>query len=128
MWRSIHYIALGYPDNPSPEVRASYKEFFMRFGEVIPCKTCAVNYTRHLQELPIDEYLGGALSGTKDPLFVWSVHLHNTVNAENGKPILSLDQAYRMYTSNTPPPCQGGPNADMITTLALAAASFSSTV
>ena len=77
VWRSIHYIALGYPDNADS---MAYKEFFLNLWKVIPCLKCSINYKRHLEELPpIDQYLG-----SKDDLFKWTVALHNIVNLELG--------------------------------------------
>ena len=97
MWRTLHFIALGYPANPTPQVTAQYKAFFEAFGAVIPCQVCAVNYARHLREVPIDAFIHD--SEKQHPLFEWSVHLHNTVNAENNKPFVSVQQALAMYAT-----------------------------
>lgn len=94
IWHAIHYIALGYPNNPTPQQKASYKQFFTMLGPVIPCYKCSVNYQRHLLELPIDNYLVN-----NDKLFEWTVKLHNIVNKENGKTLWSLDQAKQAYKS-----------------------------
>lgn len=82
-WRAIHFIALGYPENPTEESIQFYGNFFEdALPKVLPCKTCANNYIRHLQELPITPYL---YSGGKNRLFEWTVELHNLVNKEIGK-------------------------------------------
>lgn len=99
LWRAVHLVALGYPDDPSATDVANYKQFFGAFGSVLPCPKCAYNYARHLQELPIDDFL----TGGHRRLFEWSVHLHNIVNAEKGKPIMSVDSAYAMLLSASPP-------------------------
>jgi hypothetical protein len=90
IWKSIHYIAMAYPDRPSPMDRRRYKHFFMTLHEFIPCKTCAINYVRHVtQELPpIDRFLDSA-----DHIFEWTVMLHNMVNKELGKPSWTVQQA-----------------------------------
>jgi hypothetical protein len=95
LWRAIHYVALGYPENPSPADAASYRRFFGELGTVIPCSTCAVNYTRHIEELPIDAYL----TGGKHRLFEWTVHLHNIVNHEKGKREISPPEAYMLLVT-----------------------------
>ena len=94
LWKSIHYIALGYPDDkPTETDRESYKDFFMNFHKVVPCVKCAKNYIRHLREVPaIDEYLS---SNTR--LFEWTWMLHNIVNKELGKRVVSLDAAKKLY-------------------------------
>lgn len=92
LWKSIHYIALGYPNNADDEVRTAYKSFYENLWKVIPCLKCSLNYKRHLDEVPpIDDFLR-----SRD-LFAWTVMLHNIVNAELGKPPMPLEQAREMY-------------------------------
>lgn len=87
LWRAIHFIALGYPAVPTEADAAAYRAFFEGLDRVIPCEVCAVNYRRHLQELPIDGYLLGSARGEGSPsLFEWTVLLHNIVDRELGKP------------------------------------------
>lgn len=123
MWQMLHYIAIGYPDEPDFATRGAYRSFFVNLGAVLPCHVCAENYARHLSELPIDAYLDG---GSKR-LFEWTVLLHNIVNVENGKPpVQDIDALYDSYvqtrsrtsssnssTSTSKPtistsPCDGG--------------------
>lgn len=83
VWRALHFIALGYPEQPTEEHSRSYHEFFVDvLPKIIPCKLCSDNYIRHLSELPITPYL---YSGGKQRLFEWTVNLHNLVNKELGK-------------------------------------------
>ena len=79
LWRAIHFVALGYPSEPTGSDVAAYGDFFRSLGAVIPCDTCKNNYVRHLAELPPDPYLA---SGS---LFEWTVAMHNVVNRETGK-------------------------------------------
>lgn len=101
LWKSIHFVALGYPLDADDEIRANYKEFYVNLWKVIPCLKCSVNYKRHLQELPpIDGFLG-----SKEDLFKWTVALHNIVNVELGKPQMDVDTARDLYMS-----CQNNDN------------------
>lgn len=95
-WRTLHYIALGYPDRPDAADAARYTAFFEGLGPLLPCAACAANYGRHLLELPIAPFLalGGAAPGG---LFDWTVRLHNVVNAEKGKPMWPLGRAAEQY-------------------------------
>lgn len=93
LWFSIHFVALDYPDSPEQEHIQAYKDFYTNLWKVIPCFKCAVNYKRHLQELPIDGHLH-----SQDALFAWTVALHNIVNKELGKPEMSLEEAKIKYT------------------------------
>mgnify|MGYP001195412702 FL=1 len=94
LWTSIHYISLGYPENPSKEEQNDYKEFFENLFRVIPCYTCSENYKDHLQKLPITPQV---LQNTKS-LFKWTVEVHNLVNKSLNKRLLSYEEAYQLYT------------------------------
>ena len=92
LWKSIHLIALGYPNSPSQMDKMNYKMFFVSLGNVLPCRNCVKNYLKHFAELPVDRYLGN-----KDELFEWTVKLHNIVNRDIGKGMMSLYDAKNLY-------------------------------
>jgi hypothetical protein len=98
LWKSLHFIALGFPSQPSSEEVAAYREFFENLWKIIPCYKCSVNYKRHLNELPIQQALEG-----KESLFNWTVRLHNIVNKELGKPEVSIQEAWLLYTKDIEP-------------------------
>jgi len=93
VWRSIHFIALGYPKKPTFEDKENYKNFFNSLGPVLPCSKCSLNFKRHMDEIPIDMYLHNG------QLFAWTVKLHNLVNKENEKPEISVTQAKSLLLS-----------------------------
>lgn len=94
LWKSIHYIALGFPVKPSATDKANYKAFFMNLPEVLPCFSCAQNYKRHLGEIPpIDDFMESS-----NRLFEWTWRLHNVVNKDLGKKQISLENAKALYT------------------------------
>ena len=80
MWRTIHVVALGYPQNPPDHVRAAYRAFYNSLKTVIPCATCRQGYVAILDESPVEPALGS----TQD-LFNWTVSVHNKVNEKLGK-------------------------------------------
>lgn len=92
LWTSIHIIALGYPDNPTPDDKQNYKHFYVNLWKVIPCFKCGQNYQRHLDELPIDNSLTNNMS-----LFKWTVDLHNIVNKELGKRQWTQEEALEKF-------------------------------
>ena len=100
-WDAIHYIAAGYPAVPSPDVAARYRAFYTAIGYVLPC-TCAANYRRHMEEIPIDPFLerGGMEEGS---LFDWTVRMHGLVNIEQGRRPWTLERAVKRYTPPQPP-------------------------
>lgn len=90
----MHVAALGFPDYPSPETVAAYKQFYENFGNILPCKKCSINYAGHLIELPLEDALS-----SRDKLFAWTVKLHNIVNKETSKPQWTVDYAREFYLS-----------------------------
>ncbi len=92
LWKTIHYIALGYPENPPEYIKNAYKEFYINLWRFIPCYKCSKNYKEHLRELNIEYYLD-----SKEKLFEWTVLLHNIVNRSLGKQQILLQDAYNIY-------------------------------
>lgn len=92
LWFSLHTISFTYPLNPSNTDKQTYKEFFINFKNVIPCNVCKKNYKRHLYEKPIDNYLN-----TRKELVYWLIDLHNLVNGETGKRLLSYNEVIKQY-------------------------------
>jgi len=92
LWFSLHSISFNYPLKPSIEDKNNYKNFFLSLQEVIPCSVCKKNYKRHLNEHPLQDYLDNRKS-----LVYWVIDMHNMVNAEIGKKILSYDIVVKKY-------------------------------
>ena len=92
LWFFLHTVSFTYPINPTPEDKQNVKEFFLALRHVIPCSVCKKNYKRHLKESNIDEYLVNRKS-----LVHWVIDLHNLVNIETGKSIMSHDKAIKIY-------------------------------
>jgi len=92
LWFSLHTISFNYPIKPSEKDKEEYKLFFKNLQEVIPCSVCKKNYKRHLNEHPIEDYLN-----SRKLLVYWVIDMHNMVNAEIGKKILSYDIVLKKY-------------------------------
>jgi hypothetical protein len=97
-WRFMHYVSLGYPDNPSEADKENYKRFYESLQYVLPCHTCAENYKKNWQGTPID----GALE-SRDTLTKWVIDIHNKVNIETGKKELGYQAALDLYLKQTSP-------------------------
>ena len=97
-WKFMHYVSLGYPQVPTENDKINYKEFYSNLKNVLPCKTCAMNYERNLTELPIDNALH-----SRDTLVKWVIDIHNKVNEELGKPIVSPEDALQLYMKEDKP-------------------------
>jgi hypothetical protein len=90
-WKCIHYVTLNYPDNPSEADKYNYLQYFSSLSDVLPCNTCKLNLKRHLQQLPINM----DVLSSKESLVKWGIDMHNLVNSEIDKPIISYDQALK---------------------------------
>jgi hypothetical protein len=90
-WKFIHYITLGYPNNPTKYDKEKYYNFFMSLAEVIPCNICANHFKENLKKTPLDN---DALKD-KDSLMTWGINMHNHVNAKNGKKIFPIKEAIK---------------------------------
>jgi hypothetical protein len=92
LWFSLHTITLNYPLKPTNDDKENYKSFFISLKNVIPCSVCKKNYKRHLNEHPIDNHLN-----SRKELVYWLIDIHNMVNGEIGKKILSYDTVLKKY-------------------------------
>mgnify|MGYP001156963247 FL=1 len=92
-WRFMHYVALGYPDEPTEHDRMSYKRFYESLVDVLPCQGCANHYKENIANVPIDDHLKD-----RESLLRWTFDIHNEVNKLKGKPILSYEDALKLYT------------------------------
>jgi len=95
VWKAMHYIALGYPDEPTKEQKKDYKKFYTLLSKIIPCKPCRDHYTENLKKNPISN---NDLK-SKSNLVKWTINLHNIVNEQLGKPYLSYDDAMKEFKS-----------------------------
>jgi hypothetical protein len=100
-WYTIHISALGYPEIPNEDDKASYRDFLVNFGNILPCKKCAINYQKHLKELPLDNALRN-----RDRLFAWTVELHNMVNKAIHKPSWNVEYAEAFYLNGDYDKCK----------------------
>ena len=92
LWFSLHTMSFVYPLKPEIKDKENYKNFFLSLESVIPCSVCKKNYMRHLKEHPIDNFL----NSRKDFVY-WVIDMHNLVNGEIGKKILSYDTVITKY-------------------------------
>ena len=92
LWFSLHTISIVYPLKPTDNDKKDYMNFFINLKEVIPCSVCKKNYIRHLSEHPVDNFLDSRKS-----LVYWVIDMHNMVNAEIGKKILSYENVIKKY-------------------------------
>jgi len=92
LWFSLHTMSFNYPLKPTDEDKTNYKNFFNNLQNIIPCSVCKKNYKRHIVEHPIEDFLDN-----RQTLVYWVIDMHNMVNAEIGKKILSYEIVIKKY-------------------------------
>ena len=97
IWHALHYITLGYPNNPTDDNKEKYKQFFTLLSDTIPCSICANHYSENLKKMPLDD---NALEN-KESLIKWLIDVHNVVNEMNKKPIIKYEDARKMIEKDT---------------------------
>ena len=84
-WKEIHTFAAD-----PPPTRAAIDDFFWRrVPQRIVCGACRNKYLNMLRQT------GGVPK--RDQLFAWTVRMHNDLNRQLHKPIVSLEDAKTMY-------------------------------
>ena len=96
IWFTLHYISLGYPDNPNNNDKEKYKAFFFLIKDILPCKICANHYNENLIKMPLTD----KILSDKELFIRWVIDLHNTVNQIIGKEILDYDSAKKLIIKN----------------------------
>ena len=99
LWKSLHMITMGYPNEPTDEQKKNYRYFFENFHLFIPCSICANNYKQHLIDIPLTN---DSLKD-KESLAKWVIDIHNLVNKETGKKIYSHEEALAHIRNNFEP-------------------------
>lgn len=94
-WKFIHYITLGYPDNPTDIDKENYKTYLDKQKFVLPCEKCRLHYTQNLAKHPLSDYV----MASRYNLFKWGVDMHNEVNIANGKNVMSVEDALILYST-----------------------------
>lgn len=95
-WFTYHTAAANYPVEPSAIYREKMKGYILGIPYTLPCEACADHATSYIES--IKHNLDNIIS-SRDKLFNFFVDFHNYVNARYGKPIMSYQDARKIYTS-----------------------------
>lgn len=93
LWHSMHFVAMGYPEHPTPSDKDVYRAFYKNISDVLPCRKCAPHFREVLERVPIEPYLID-----RKQLFTWTVLVHNEVNRSLDKPAWSVERAWSVYS------------------------------
>jgi hypothetical protein len=94
-WFTLHNGAMKYPVKASPIWIERMKGFILGIPVMIPCEKCADHATSYIESnyKHLDEIVSG-----RDNLFKFFVDFHNKVNERYGKPIMSYENARKLYS------------------------------
>lgn len=93
-WGFIHNVALGYPNNEiSYMEKEQYRIFFTVIGDVLPCEDCRKHYKEMIKDNP-------PVLVDRNSIFKWTVDIHNKVNKRLNKKIITLSEAYNIWTKD----------------------------
>lgn len=101
-WFILHSGSVHLPENLSPISANRLKAFVNGIPEMLPCVQCSEHARSYIEanRQTIENFKRG------DDVFKFYVDFHNFVNIRLGKPLVSYDQAYRMY--------KGGANVNYV--------------
>lgn len=97
VWQSLHYISLGYPDNPTENQKKKYKAFYLLLKDVLPCSLCANHYGENLNKMPLTD----DIFDNREKLVKWVIDIHNVVNEMKEKPIIRYVDARKMIETDS---------------------------
>lgn len=94
-WFSLHNSAEHYPHNPSPIVRDRTKGRILAISYEIPCQGCRPHSISYIENADLDKAVS-----SKENLIRFYVDFHNQVNKRYNKPLVTYEQARKMYGGN----------------------------
>jgi len=86
LWKGMHSISYGYPENPTDGQKKNFHEFFVSIKNVLPCKYCRESYDDFISDknsksyFSPDDYKENVCLENRESLTTWLYNLHNQVN------------------------------------------------
>ncbi len=95
VWFTYHNMAIHYPDEPTETQKNMMKGVIRGIPIMLPCKSCFMHASEyinsHISNLDL-------IVSNRNNLFKFFVDFHNMVNERKHKPIISYEEAIRLYT------------------------------
>jgi len=91
-WYILHTIAFCYPLHPNAITRKKYYEFVHNLHIFIPNKNISTSFSQLLEKYPVTTYLDN-----RESFIRWTHFIHNKINKKLDKPIISLQEFYKIY-------------------------------
>jgi hypothetical protein len=97
-WFFLHTIALNYPQYPNAVTKKKYYDFISNIPLFIPVDSISVQFSKLLDQYPINPYLDD-----RDSLIKWVHFIHNKINESLHKSKVSLSDFYITYYNSYKP-------------------------
>lgn len=94
LWTYMHYAAANYPEQPNEQEIQDMIMWLCSLPVTIPCVNCQIHYKRYIEKSKPYLY---RICSNRTSLFNFLVDIHNQVNQRNNKPLVSYEDARRMY-------------------------------
>jgi len=94
-WFTLHASSMSYSFNPTPIIKEKMRNFIIAIPVILPCKNCQEHATAYIEKHynEID-----TACSSRDSLFKFFVDFHNEVNKKKDKPVMSYEDAYKLYS------------------------------
>ena len=94
LWYTLHVKTFEYSIYPTEKDKKNAIEYFKNVDTLLPCAICKQHYKEYLIRRPVEYHVD-----TRNELVFWLVDLHNEINAQNSKQILSYREVFDIYTT-----------------------------
>jgi len=108
-WRFLDCLAFSYPLTPSLDQQEKMAAYFHALKHVLPCYSCRRDFTRMMEEDPIERHLH-----SREALSRWLNDKHNAVNQKLGASVLPYPQYVAEFIGSSSSPTTTIPPAPMI--------------
>jgi len=96
-WFVLHTIAFSYPKHPNKVTKRKYYDTVMNIPLFLPNSDIGDKFSKLLDKYPVTPYLD-----SRESFIKWTHFVHNRVNEQLQKPIMSYANFIDKYT-RTPP-------------------------
>lgn len=98
-WSFLYYLILSYPDYPTNNEKELIKNFFLAYVKILPCEKCKINFEKHLEIYPINDYVLSSQTTLKN----WLLTIHNEINISYGALKITWNEFIDKYSNNSTP-------------------------
>ena len=92
VWKLLHERSFKYLNNPSSDTQDKVFKFYNTDVKAIPCYVCRKHYTEFISKNNLKD-----ACTSRDKLCKFLIDLHNDVNKDTKKPIMSYKDVYKLY-------------------------------